>query len=249
MVAGLTAHPELGRPDYSLALAQHAAYVAALEDCGLEVAIYPADEDYPDSCFIEDVAVCTGKFALVTRPGAPTRRGETAGIEAILGRHYGDIVVISAPGSLEGGDVMMVGDCFYIGLSSRTNAEGARQFIAALERRGYRGITVALPPTLHLKTGLSWLGKDGREGPLLVTEAFAREPLFSALPKILVDEDEAYAANSLRVNDAVLLPAGYPKTAAALRAAAKTGGFRVLEVDTSEFRKLDGGLSCLSLRF
>jgi dimethylargininase len=241
MVAGLTAHPELGRPDYSLALAQHAAYVAALEDCGLEVAIYPADEDYPDSCFIEDVAVCTGKFALVTRPGAPTRRGETAGIEAILGRHYGDIVVISAPGSLEGGDVMMVGDHFFVGLSERTNRAGAQQLIDALARHGLSGSLVEMPEILHLKTGLAYL----EDGILLATEEFAAYPAFGKLRKIGIPAAESYAANCIRVNDRVLVPAGFPQVEARIREA----GFSVLLVDTSEYRKLDGGLSCLSLRF
>lgn len=241
MVKGITAHPELGRPDYSLALRQHAAYVAALEACGLKVQVLPKDEGFPDSCFIEDNAVCTGKFAIVSRPGADSRRGEIAGLDPILRTYYDDVDAIKAPGTLDGGDVMMVGDTYYIGLSARTNREGADQFIAALAKRGYKGVAARMPETLHLKTGLSYL----EDGWLCVTDDFAADPLFKDFKHIRIDPAESYAANSLRVNDRVLVPAGFPKAAAAIRAA----GFSVLEVDTSEYRKLDGGLSCLSLRF
>ncbi len=241
LVQGITSNPGLGKPDYALALRQHAAYVAALESCGLSVLVLPAEGSFPDSCFVEDIAVCTGRFALVARPGAPSRRGETEGIEAVLRTWYEDIEAIGDPGTLEGGDVMMVGDTFYVGLSSRTNREGAAQFIAALSRRDYEGVAIEMPKTLHLKTGLSYL----EDGILLVAREFVDHPEFAEFTRIEVDPAEGYAANSIRVNDKVLVPAGNPKTARAIREA----GLEVLEVDTSEYRKLDGGLSCLSLRF
>ncbi len=241
LVQGITSNPQLGKPDYDKALRQHDAYIAALEKCGLAVTVLPADERFPDSCFMEDVAVCTRKFAIVTNPGAPTRAGEIEGIAEVLGRFHKDVDRIKSPGTLEGGDVMMVGDLFYVGLSARTNAEGARQFIAALEKRGLRGKGVEMSEMLHLKTGLAYL----EDQVLLVAGEFLRSPEFASFKRIEVDPDESYAANCIRVNDYVLVPAGFPKIESRIRAA----GLAVILVDTSEYRKLDGGLSCLSLRF
>jgi len=241
LVKGLSAHPELGLPDYALALRQHDAYIAALERCGLKVEVLPAWEEYPDSCFVEDVAVCARNFALITRPGAASRAGETAGIEAVLSKHYKIIERIEAPGTLEGGDIMMVANSFYIGLSARTNADGAAQFIRLLDRHGLNGHTVAMPPTLHLKTGMSYM----EDGILLVDRAFSEHEEFNGFSWIDIAPEESYAANCLRVNDYVIVPSGYPKTLSALR----ERGLRTLELDMSEYRKIDGGLSCLSLRF
>jgi len=241
MVEGITSNPQLGKPDYEKALRQHDAYIAALKKCGLEVTVLPAMEDFPDSCFMEDVAVCTRKFAVVTNPGAQTRAGEAAGVAALLGGFFKDLDRIDAPGTLEGGDVMMVGDTFYIGLSERTNAEGARQLIAALEKRGFQGKNVTMKDFLHLKTGIVYL----EDSTFLAAGEFLLSPEFASFKKIPIDADEAYSANCIRVNDYVIVPADFPKTEAKIRAA----GFKVILVDTSEYRKLDGGLSCLSLRF
>jgi len=241
LVNGITSHPEFGKPDYELALGQHDAYIRALERCGLTVQVLPALEEFPDSCFVEDVAVCTPHFALVTRPGAASRREEITGIRGLLAMHYQVIEEINAPGTLEGGDVMMVGGHFYIGLSSRTNAEGAAQFIKALERNGFIGTGVKMPPTLHLKTGCSYM----EENVLLVDTAFGNYPEFNTFRRIDIAPEETYSANCLRVNDYVILPAGYPKTLAAIKAM----GMKTIELDMSEYRKIDGGLSCLSLRF
>lgn len=239
-IDGLTAHPELGKPDYKLAIRQHEAYVKALEHCGLLVQTLPAQEEFPDSCFVEDVAVCTTRFALITRPGADTRRGEISGIRGTLSSHFNRIEEINAPGTIEGGDVMMVGEHFYVGLSSRTNADGAAQFIAALERNGYTGQGVTMPKTLHLKTGCSYM----EENVLLVDNAFAEYEEFKSFIRIGIDPSESYAANCLRINDFVIVPAGYPKALAAIKAV----GMKTIELDMSEFKKVDGGLSCLSLR-
>ncbi|HOX31476.1 MAG TPA: arginine deiminase family protein [Spirochaetales bacterium] len=241
LVQGITSNPQLGKPDYDKALRQHDAYIAALEKCGVAVKVLPALEAYPDSCFMEDVALCTRKFALVTNPGAPSRRGEIEGIAEVLAGYFADIDRIRAPGTLEGGDVMMVGDRFYVGLSARTNAEGARQLVAALEKRGLSGQGVDMREMLHLKTGLSYL----EEGFLLVAGEFLAAPEFASFKRIEVAPEESYAANCIRVNEHVLVPSGFPKTEARIREA----GLSVILVDTSEYRKLDGGLSCLSLRF
>jgi dimethylargininase len=241
MVDGITSNPGLGKPDYRKAREQHEAYVAALGSCGVEVRVLKADERFPDSCFVEDVAVCTRPFAMVTRPGAPSRQGETGGIGGVLREYFDRVEAVAEPGTLEGGDVMMVGDRFYVGLSSRTNREGAGQLVAALGRHGLSGTLVDMPDILHLKTGLSYL----EEGVLLATREFIGLRLFKDLTKIEIPDDEAYAANCIRVNDRVLVPAGFPETERRIRAA----GFAAMTVDTSEYRKLDGGLSCLSLRF
>ncbi len=240
MVDGLTG-AGLGRPDHAAALQQHAAYVRALQDCGVAVALLPPLPDFPDSCFVEDVALCTSRGAVVTRPGAESRRGETAGIEPALAAVWPELHRIEAPGTVEAGDIMRAGDRFFIGLTGRTNAAGAAQMATILERLGYRATTVAVDGALHLKTCVNYL--EG--GVLLAWPGIADHDAFRDYRTVTVDEDEAYAANSLWVNGRVIVPAGFPRT----RAAIERAGYPTIEVDVSEFRKLDGGLSCLSLRF
>ena len=240
MIHGLS-ETGLGQPDYAEALRQHDAYIEAMKQCGVAVTIMEADEQYPDSTFIEDTAVLTQKCAIVTNPGAPSRNGEEKKVADILTTFYKDIETITPPGTVDGGDVMMAGRDFYIGLSERTNREGAAQFIAALEKYGYTGSTVSLEKVLHLKTGVSYLENNN----LLAAGEFLDKPEFKQYNIIPVEEGEAYAANSVWVNGTVLVPAGYPKLSATIQRA----GYPVIEVDVSEFRKLDGGLSCLSLRF
>lgn len=243
MVEGITSAPELGKPDYDLALKQHATYIDALRDCGVDITVLEADERYPDSCFVEDVAVITKTCAIITNPGANTRKGEEVEMIDVLKKFFSEdkIEYIKLPGTLEGGDVMMVGNHFYIGLSARTNQEGADQFIVALEKHGYTGSVVSLEEVLHLKTGLAYLENNN----LLVAGEFVEKPVFKDFNKIVISEDESYSANCIWVNNKVIVPMGYDKTEKAIRDA----GYEVILVDTSEFRKLDGGLSCLSLRF
>ena len=233
----------LGRPDYALALAQHAAYLEALKSCGVEITLLEANDDFPDSCFVEDVALCTKNCAIITRPGAPSRRGEASlpDMRAALGKFFDNIETITE-GCVEAGDIMMAGDHFYIGLSARTNEAGARQMIGFLEKHGMSGSTVPLREVLHLKTGLAYLENNN----LLVCGEFRDAPEFAGYNRVEIDPSEAYAANSVWVNGNALIPAGYPKTRKAVE---DLGQYRVIPVDTSEFRKIDGGLSCLSLRF
>lgn len=240
---GITSAPELGKPDYEKALKQHAAYIEALKQCGVDVTVLPADDAYPDSCFVEDVAVVTRKCAIITNPGAATRNGETAAIGPVLERFFSPehIHRIQAPGTLEGGDVMMVGDTFYVGKSARTNEEGIRQFAAILQSYGFACVCVPLEKVLHLKTGVNYLENNN----LLVSGEFCDKACFAQYRKTEIPEVEAYAANCIWVNGTVLVPEGYP----AVKAAVEGLGYPVLTVDTSEFRKIDGGLSCLSLRF
>jgi len=241
LVNGITSAPELGKPDYGLAIKQHDAYIEALKSCGVGVTVLKADERFPDSCFVEDVAVCTRKFAVITNPGASSRKGEEIEIIEVIKKYYNDTEYIKKPGTLEGGDVMMVKDHFYIGLSKRTNREGAEQLIKVLGKYGMSGSIVEMLEMLHLKSGLAYL----EDNVLLVTGEYINNLEFKKFNKIMIDEEETYSANCIRVNDYVLVPAGYPKTKEKIEAA----GFKVIVVDTSEYRKVNGGLSCLSLRF
>lgn len=233
----------LGRPDLSLARAQHAAYCAALEQLGVRVTTLPPDEAYPDSTFVEDTAVVTAHGAIVTRPGAPSRAGEVTAIRAALEARLGTVAAITAPGTLDGGDVCQAGTSFFIGLSHRTNEEGARQLADWLGRAGYSSCIIDIrgnDALLHLKSGIAWLGG----GDMVVAEALVDHPALAGYRRIVVPTDETYASNCIRVNDAVLVAAGFPAVAADVAAL----GHRVMTLDMSEFRKMDGGLSCLSLR-
>ncbi|MTI69271.1 MAG: N(G),N(G)-dimethylarginine dimethylaminohydrolase [Firmicutes bacterium] len=240
MVKGITT-ANLGKPDYKKALKQHAEYVKALKQCGVNVTLLEEDERYPDSCFVEDTALLTDKCAIITNLGAKSRKGEQIEIQKVLKNFYENIEVIQPPGTIEGGDIMMVGDHFYIGLSDRTNKNGANQMIKFLEKYGYTGSVVALNEVLHLKTGLSYLENNN----LLVSGEFIDKEVFKDFNKIEISKEESYAANCIWVNDNVIIPKGFKKAKDAI----VKKGYKVIEVDVSEFRKLDGGLSCLSLRF
>ena len=241
--AGLTS-ATAGAPNLAKALDQHRRYVAALSSCGLEVTALPADPRFPDSTFIEDTAVLTPAVAIVTRPGALSRRGETESIAAELGQRFGSVRSIESPGTLDGGDVCETDGRFYIGLSSRTNADGARQLAAILAEHGYAATVVDIrssPVLLHLKTGIAYLG-DGR---LALLSGLAELADFSGFECLEVGIAEGYAANCVRINDRVLVAAGNPRFTERLAAL----GLKPLSLEMSEFRKMDGGLSCLSLRF
>jgi len=239
---GITSANE-GKPIYEKALVQHENYVSALTKAGVNVTVLEPKDEFPDSCFVEDVALCTSKCAIITRPGAPSRQKEASlpdMLEALKG-FYKNIEYIKAPGTVEAGDIMMVGNHFYIGLSARTNVEGATQMINILEKYGLSGQMVELKEVLHLKTGLSYIENNN----LLVAGEFQQSEEFAKFNKINIDVDEAYGANCIWVNDYVIVPKGYPKVQKKI----EDLGYKVLVVDTSEFRKIDGGLSCLSLRF
>ena len=241
LVNGITSTPKLEKPNYEIALKQHDTYIEALEFCGVKVAILQADERFPDSCFVEDVAVCTKKFAMIARPGTTSRKGEEKEIIGAIKKYYNNLEYIKEPETLEGGDIMMVKDHFYIELSRRTNREGAKQLIKALEKYGMTGSIVKMSEMLHLKSGLAYL----EDNMLLVAGEFINNIEFKKFNKIVVDEDEIYSANCIRLNDYVLMPAGYSKT----RGRIEKAGYKTIVTDTSEYRKINGGLSCLSLRF
>lgn len=240
---GLT-QADLGVPDLELTMQQHATYCTALEKCGLSLTRLEPDPRYPDSTFVEDTAILTARSAILTHPGAVSRRGEVPSVEAALAQIYPSLTTIKPPGTLDGGDVCQVEDHFFIGLSARTNEAGAQQLTDFLEEDGYTVSLVdiqGLESTLHLKSGMANLG-DRR---LVLTQEMETQDAFQGYEIITVVQEENYAANCLRVNDFVLIPAGHPRTEAKISKL----GYTTLTLEMSEFEKMDGGLSCLSLRF
>jgi dimethylargininase len=245
--AGLSSAVE-GPPDVDRALEQHTTYVRALRDCGLEVTCLAPDGAYPDGTFVEDTAIVTARGAILTRPGAASREGEVRSIGECLRNFYAELPGIAAPGTVDGGDICEADGHFLVGVSARTNEYGARQLAEHLDRLGYTSSTIdirANPGLLHLKSGIAYLGDGvwvvdrGIQGDLRAQGGVNVRDL------ILVSPSEAYAANCVRVNDAVLMAEGYPQMSAAL----DQRGCRIVQLEMSEFRKMDGGLSCLSLRF
>jgi dimethylargininase len=235
---------QLGAPRYDQVLQQHARYCDALRECGLSLTTLQADLAYPDSTFVEDTAVLTPRLGVLTRPGAHSREGEVAAIRQAISLFFPIPMEITAPGTLDGGDICEAENHFFLGLSHRTNEEGARQLATFLAREGYTSAVIdvrGMSSILHLKSGISYIGNR----TLVVMDEMAANPLFQGYELIRVAAQESYAANCVRVNDRVLVPAGYPLLLADLAA----HGFRPLELDMSEFQKMDGGLSCLSLRF
>lgn len=235
---------DLGTPDYDKVLQQHARYCEALQACGLTLIALDEHPGYPDSTFVEDTAVLTAYSALLTRPGAATRAGEVAAMRETVSRFFASTQTIEAPGTLDGGDICEAENHFFIGLSQRTNEEGARQLANHLAREGYTSSTVdvrGMTSILHLKSGLAYIG----DHTLVVMEEMIANPLFAGYKLVCVSPSDTYAANCVRVNERVLVPLGFPVVTDRLQAL----GFRPLSLDMSEFRKMDGGLSCLSLRF
>jgi dimethylargininase len=250
---------DLGAPDYERAMVQHEGYCQALEQCGLTLIRLEADPRHPDSTFVEDTAVLTQRGAILTRPGAPSRDGEVTSIKKVLTDFYPSLMSIISPGTLDGGDICEAGDHFFIGISERTNEAGAWQLAEMLASFNYTSSfvdirhcsevqsvpgAVATGPgetILHLKSGLVYLG-DRR---LAVINSLADREEFAAYDLVRVNSGEAYAANCVRVNDHVLVAAGFPVWEARLRYL----GYQTIALEMSEFQKMDGGLSCLSLRF
>jgi len=236
---GLTT-ANLGPPSYPRLLAQHAAYVAALRESGLDVTVLEAAPGFPDAYFVEDPAVVTPGAAVIANSGAPTRRGEGASLEPVLAR-FRPIARIVPPATLDGGDVLEAGGRWFIGLSERTNAAGAEALGRILEAHGQAWTAIAVGAGLHLKSSVNALGGKA----LVLTEALAREAAFAGFDRIVLDPGDEYAANTLWVNGRLLMPAGFPGARRKLGAA----GLPIRELDVSEVRKMDGGLTCLSLRF
>ncbi|MEQ1689885.1 MAG: hypothetical protein ABMA00_01260 [Gemmatimonas sp.] len=236
---------DIGVPDVDLALIQHAAYCAALARNGCALIALPADDGYPDSTFVEDTAlILPGQGAILTRPGAASRAGEVDAMRDALAPFFPDTPQIDAPGTLDAGDVCEAGRHVFIGISHRTNHEGARQLAAWLATHGVSASTVDIrdtPGILHLKSGVVAID----EGRLVVIDALASHRALRDCDLLRVPTGEEYAANCVRVNDVVFVADGFPRTHAMLR----SRGYALEVLDMSEYAKMDGGLSCLSLRF
>lgn len=235
---------KLGAPIYEQALLQHEAYCRALERCGLTLTQLEPDKRFPDSTFVEDTAVLTSRGAILTRPGAITRAGEVVSLSATLGDFYSGLDSIREPGTLDGGDVCEAGNHFFVGISHRTNEEGAEQLAKWLASHGFTSRFVDIRGVnniLHLKSGLAYLG-DNR---LVVIDSLTNRDEFQSYDLVPVTDGDEYAANCVLINDRVLVAAGYPRFEGRL----EDLGYQPVALEMSEFQKMDGGLSCLSLRF
>ncbi len=240
---GLTQSTE-GRPDLNTALLQHRRYCEALVECGLQLTQLPCDPAFPDGTFVEDTALLFPGFTVLTRPGAASRQGETASTLAALRSFFDRIDTIEAPGTVDGGDICVAENHVFVGISARTNEAGAAQLTQILRAHGYSVSPIDIRSSktlLHLKSGLTYLG----EGLMILSTDAPKSDAIAGFEILELAQAENYAANCLSVNGPVLIADGYPGLAAALH----KRGRRTLALDMSEFRKMDGGLTCLSLRF
>jgi dimethylargininase len=231
-----------GNPDFDRITAHHGEYVAALQKAGMTVVELAPLEQFPDCCFVEDTTLCLPQGAIVLRPGAETRRGESSAMAPHLVQFFSQIEVISGPGFVEGGDILVTEREILVGRSARTDAAGIAELSQIAHAWGHRVREVITPPgVLHFKTDCSLLDHQ----TILATPRLNASGCFADYTVIETAEGEDACANAIRVNDAVILPSGFPKTAANLA----TQGYRVVTVNNSECAKIDGGMSCLSLRF
>lgn len=240
---GLTTS-NLGAPDFPLTVQQHQAYQRALVECGLELLVLPADLEHPDSTFVEDAAIIVNDLAIITRPGATSRVNEVKRIEPELKNFFTRIDHILAPGTLDGGDICEAGNHYFIGISERTNKAGATQLSEILSQEGLTSEFIdirGIPGLLHLKSGIAYIGNQ----TLVVADVLTQRASFEKFRVIPVGDKEQYAANCILVNDQILLPIGFPNIQARLEQA----GYKLKLLGMSEFQKMDGGLSCISLRF
>jgi len=230
----------LGKPDYDLAFKQHRAYCETLKNLGVNLIMLEKDPEFPDSSFVEDTALVNERCAVITRPGDPRRRGEERKTEKVLSK-FRDIKRIKKPGTVDGGDVLRIHNEYYIGLSQRTNREGGKQLSRILKKYGYDAEFIPVKNMLHLKSGVNYLDR----GVIIIREEMSDLTCFKNFHKITVNPQESYAANCIFVNGLVLMPAGFPETSKKI----KSFGFNSTVLQMSEFEKMDGGVSCLSIRF
>jgi len=222
------------------AIAQHDAYRHALRDLGCDVVCLPALADMPDAVFVEDVAIVLDEVAVMTRPGAASRRGEGASVGEALAQ-YRPLLRIESPGTLDGGDVLRVGRAIYVGQAARSNAEGIAQLRALLAPFGYDVRAVSTHGCLHLKSAATLVA----ENTLLVQPEWVDVSVLAGYRCIAVDPAEEHAANALRIGDGVIHPACFPRTRQRLEEA----GIRVVPVDIPELQKAEGAVTCCSLVF
>ncbi len=231
-----------GDPDYDGIRAEHAAYVTALESVGMDVTVLPELGAFPDSIFVEDPALVFTEGAVLLRPGAPTRQGETAEISPILHDFFDNVLELPQTGHVDGGDVLVTQSSVMIGLSARTDRAGATALIECLKTIGYKGEIVKTPEgVLHFKTECSLLDEE----TFLVTRRMEQSGIFDGFKKIVLPKGEEPAANVIRINESLLVSSNYPQTIKLL----DQNGYFVVPLKTTEIQKIDAGLSCMSLRW
>ena len=240
IIKGLRA-VDIGSPDYDQMISDHKDYVDALISAGVAVINLNALDKFPDGQFVEDTALCLPKAVILMRPGAPSRLGEVNEIAPKLRELFEDVYEIDNPGHIEGGDILVTGKEILVGRSARTDENGVRQLSEIVIPLGYVIREVFTPPEiLHFKTDCSLLGPD----EILSTKRLQASGCFEGYRVINVADGEEAAANAIRVNDYVLMPDGFPQTKAVL----EDHGYKVKVINNTECAKLDGGMSCLSLR-
>jgi len=231
-----------GDPDYDLFCQQHQRYVGALRETNATIIELDASERYPDSVFIEDAALCIAGVAIVLRPGAPSRFGEAAHLMPELQKVFKKVITLSGQGHVDGGDVLVTETDVFIGLSARTNQQGFNELASIVESLGYRAKQINTPKDiLHFKTDCGLLD----DTTIFSSARLARTGCFQGYNVIEAPEKEIAAANLIRFNDIVFISAGFPETKRIL----EEHGYKVTCLETTEAAKVDGGLSCMSLRF
>ena len=240
VVNGLRATPGPA-PVFETVVAEHQAYIAALQTAGVEVTVLDALEQFPDSIFVEDPALVFSEAAILLRPGAPSRMAEAKELASALAARFPKVLHLRE-GFADGGDILVTPDRVLIGLSARTNASGAADLQRLLESIGKQSKVVEVPRgTLHLKTDCSLVDEE----TILATPELARSGLLGSYRTLVVPEEERHAANALRINEAMFIRAGCPRTLELLQ----KHGLKVLTLPVSEIAKIDAGLSCMSLRW
>jgi dimethylargininase len=233
-------HLERQPIDLPSAIAQHHQYEQALLELGVEVISLPAEAELPDSVFVEDTALVLDELAILTRPGADSRKAEVSSIARELS-HYRELEAIQAPGTVDGGDILQTGKMIYVGISTRSNRSAIEQMQDLLKPFGYQVRGVQVTGCLHLKSAVTALAED----TLLINPAWVDRAKFKGFKLIEIDPCEPYAANALRIGDSLLYQPSFPKTIQRLEAA----GFHLKLVDASELGKAEGALTCCSLVF
>ena len=224
--------------DLAKAIAQHDAYQRCLVELGLHVVTLPAEPELPDSVFVEDPAIVLDEVAVIMNMGAPSRRAEAASLAHALAP-YRPLAYLRPPATMDGGDVLRVGHSLFVGLSRRSTLEGIKQLTAIVGPHGYDVQAVEMHDCLHLKSAVSYLGRD----TLLLNRSWIEPAPFRALRLLDAAKEEPGAANVLLVNQTVIMPAGFPKTHSCLR----QEGFEVRAIDVSELQKAEAGVTCCSL--
>lgn len=233
-------HIERAPIDVGLARRQHTAYEECLESLGCRVLHLSGEPNLPDSVFVEDTAVVLDELAVITRPGAESRRPETESVAKIL-KPFRELYFIEPPATLDGGDVLRIGKNIYVGISGRSTLEAVAQLRNLVEGLGYTVTGVEIDGCLHLKSAVTLAGPD----TILVNPEWVDPGKFGNMNVIEVGPSEPFAANALLVNGAVVYPDAFPETAGQLEAV----GIKVCRVDVSELAKAEGGVTCCSLIF